>query len=75
MSWLGTAGQELDEPQQQALLRIVAAANQNAGADDSEEEDEREVRWSIKHSLFAAAAATWLTSGSILVATVCGRPR
>lgn len=43
MSWLGAAGQELDEPQQQALLRIVAAANQNAGADDSEEDD-REVR-------------------------------
>lgn len=42
MSWLGTAGQELDEPQQQHLLRIVAAANQNVGADDSEEDD-REV--------------------------------
>lgn len=36
MSW------ELDEAQQQALLRVVAAANQNPGA-DSEDDDHREV--------------------------------
>ncbi len=67
--------QDLDEAQQQALLRVVAAANQNPG-DDSEDDDEREVIVVVGNSLHTPSVCvcclTIVTDLLLGTHTVCG---